>query len=784
MAKNAVVVKFLADVDGLKKGVDGIDKKLSGFSKGLKGFALAFGAAFSAKAVIDFSKASVSAFSDFEEAAGKVGQVFQEQASIVERWSQSAVEDIGLSSAAALEAAGTFGNLFTAFGVGIPEAREMSITLTELAADLASFNNTSIDQAINALRAGLSGETEPLKRYGVALNQAAIEAEALALGLYDGKGAIDASAKSQAIYSLTLKQTTNAQGDFKRTQDGLANTQRTINAAFQEAQKTIGEGLYNAIIQLTDAIGGPQGAAESIDVLATRIGLWIEGAAIAVKATSDLEGGMEDVSRETRQLADDFIENGEGAKAWFNLLGKLTRGDTTISILEVLGQVERKTRDANDAFNNLENVKGPDHLSGELAKTQRAVRALEIQANSADRALRRLYLNNSNDRILRDERQGDSFLRQFNAGDALWDQAKEDARELGSALDDLGTSAGGSSAAIEKNTKKVKQFGVEIGDFVLEIAQKGKKGGKITEEAVSTMTAAYQEFFKEIAAEMEAAERQLAETQQFIADATANLLGPTSMKAVQQQYGAAQTQAQRLTREYERQLEAKIKLEERARNATGDEKTALEAQVVGAAEAAETTRKLAEEQQKLVDRGFVGFWEDAQKAVSNYQGEIQKLIDFFNSDGVLTDTEANIINDLFTLPPDQGQKIITDLLKQTDITMRAITTQESLRTSTAAFVSGITDVFEGKNGFPELGTKNAEKWVGDINAYLTDPKTKKAVRQSAKKMLPKGLKIKVGWDLDPFPTYNYQPNSGGRTAIQEIQNYERLNGSKWRDRVR
>ena len=85
---NKVVVKFLADVDGLKKGVNSIDKQLSGFNKSLKFFAGTFAAAFSAKAIIDFSKASVNAFSDFEEAAGKVGQVFQDQAGLVESWSQ------------------------------------------------------------------------------------------------------------------------------------------------------------------------------------------------------------------------------------------------------------------------------------------------------------------------------------------------------------------------------------------------------------------------------------------------------------------------------------------------------------------------------------------------------------------------------------------------------------------------------------------------------------------------------------------------------------------------
>ena len=778
MAKNAVVVKFLADVDGLKKGVDGIDKKLNGFSKGLKGFALAFGAAFSAKAVIDFSKASVSAFSDFEEAAGKVGQVFQEQASIVERWSQSAVEDIGLSSQAALEAAGTFGNLFTAFGVGIPQAREMSITLTELAADLASFNNTSIDQAINALRAGLSGETEPLKRYGVALNQAAIEAEAMALGLYDGKDAIDASAKSQAIYSLTLKQTTNAQGDFKRTQDGLANTQRTINAAFEEAKKTIGEGLYNAIVQLTDAIGGPEGAAETIDVLATRLGLWVEGAASAIKATGGLEGAMEDVSRETRQLADDFVENGEGARAWFKLIGDLTKSDSTISILEVLGQVEKQTRDSNEAFNNLNKVKFADHLSGELEATARAARAVEIEANSASRALRRLFLSNPDDALLRNERQGDSFLRQFNDDDSAWRDAKEQARDLASAIDDVGTSAGGTSRAVEDSTKKVKSFTAQIGDFTLSVAQKAAKGKKISADAIKAMTQAGQEAIQGLLDDLAKAEAQLVETQKFIAQQTANFLGPTSVKAVQQAYAAAKSEYEQLERAANKATEAREKAQ-----AGGSETDAQKARIAELSKAEQDAINKAADAYKKQEKGFKGFWEEAQASVVAYRAELDKLRKEFEADGIITDAEAQIFQDVFSLPPDVGTDLINDLLTESGRAL--VANQQTIIDDTNAWMTTITDTFAGKNGFPAVGYTAASTMVEDLNKELTSKKTKKKIRQAVRAAVPKSVKVKVEWEYAPFqPNIPSSVNSSRSRTIQDIQSYERMNGSKWRDRVR
>jgi hypothetical protein len=116
----------------------------------------------------------------------------------------------------------------------------MSITLVQLAADLASFNNTPIEEAIVALRSGLSGEAEPLKRFGVAINDVRLKQEALNMGLYDGKGALDITAKTQAAYALILKDTNLAQGDFARTSEGFANQMRILQASLSDAATEVG----------------------------------------------------------------------------------------------------------------------------------------------------------------------------------------------------------------------------------------------------------------------------------------------------------------------------------------------------------------------------------------------------------------------------------------------------------------------------------------------------------------------------------------------------------------
>lgn len=196
-------------------------------------------------------KKAVEAASDLEESTSKVNVVFGEQAKDILKWAESSTKSMGLSKQAALEAAGTYGNLFQAFGVGREQAKEMSKNLVQLAADLASFNNTSVDEAILALRSGLSGETEPLKRYGVALSDVRLKEQAFRMGLIKTKSdALDPLAKSQAAYALIMKDTTLAQGDYARTAGGTANTLRTLKEQFNNVAAELGKSLLPIITQL------------------------------------------------------------------------------------------------------------------------------------------------------------------------------------------------------------------------------------------------------------------------------------------------------------------------------------------------------------------------------------------------------------------------------------------------------------------------------------------------------------------------------------------------------
>ena len=193
--------------------------------------------------VTDFAKESVKAASDLNESLGKSQVVFGENADEIERWAERGADAFGLSKQAALEAAGTYGNLFQAFGLGQEKATTMSKALVELAADLASFNNTSMEDAILALRSGLSGETEPLKRYGIAISDARMRTELMSQGVTNLAGTLTPLQKTTAAYALILKDSSLAQGDFARTADGLANSQRSTAAEVENLKAKVGQGL-------------------------------------------------------------------------------------------------------------------------------------------------------------------------------------------------------------------------------------------------------------------------------------------------------------------------------------------------------------------------------------------------------------------------------------------------------------------------------------------------------------------------------------------------------------
>jgi len=242
------------------KGLDDAEGKADKSSKNIAGSLASIGkgvliaGAAAGAAGVAFLATTIKPASDLAETVSKVGVVFGDFSEDVIHFGDSAATSLGMSKEEALAATATYGNLFRAMNIGTESSFDMSTGLVTLASDLASFNNMNPTEVLDKLRAGLTGETEPLKTLGVNLNAAMLEAKALEMGLWDGEGAISAAAKAQASYSLILEQTTLAQGDFARTSDGLANQQRIISANFKNMKATIGTALLPIMTTLSGTL--------------------------------------------------------------------------------------------------------------------------------------------------------------------------------------------------------------------------------------------------------------------------------------------------------------------------------------------------------------------------------------------------------------------------------------------------------------------------------------------------------------------------------------------------
>jgi hypothetical protein len=256
---------LLADTSKFTSGLNDANRQTKTFSQRLDGYAksISRGMDVAAIAVVGFATKlavdGVKAASDFEETLSKTRVVFGESSREIEKWASTAADKLGQTSTTALDAASNFASFGKAGGLSGKELVKFSKKLSILASDLASFENTSPADAIQALGAGLRGESEPMRRYKVFLNDAVLKQEAMKMGLYSGKGALDMSAKVMASYQTILKQTTVQQGDFGRTADGLANGQRRLTATLDEAKVTIGMALLPVIKDLVKYLNSPEG---------------------------------------------------------------------------------------------------------------------------------------------------------------------------------------------------------------------------------------------------------------------------------------------------------------------------------------------------------------------------------------------------------------------------------------------------------------------------------------------------------------------------------------------
>jgi len=266
MAQNVATLTFAGDTDKLARSfkqvntmakdtedrVEKSSRRMGGALKGL-GATAALGLAGAGAALIGFGANAVKSAVDLAETQSKVAVLFGESAKAVEAFADTAASKLGQSRQSALDAAATFATFGRGAGLTGDKLVGFSTKMTALASDLASFNNTSPEEAIVAIGAALRGESEPIRRFGVLLDDATLRNEALKLGLIKTtKEALTPQQKVLAAQAAIMKQTTAAQGDFERTSGGLANKQRIMKAEMANVSAELGTKLLPVMLKLGD----------------------------------------------------------------------------------------------------------------------------------------------------------------------------------------------------------------------------------------------------------------------------------------------------------------------------------------------------------------------------------------------------------------------------------------------------------------------------------------------------------------------------------------------------
>jgi hypothetical protein len=236
-------------VDSFNKSLNNIEKtsrsgKLGGFFQSLKTTGVLVGIRMLRS---ELSKA-ITESNDYQEDLNLFTASMGQYAKEAQEYAENVGEVMGIDPAKWMRNQGVFNTLLTGFGSVSDRAYLMSKNLTQLGYDISSFFNISVEDAMQKLQSGISGELEPLRRLGYDLSQAKLEQTALTLGIEKSVSAMTQAEKAELRYYAIMTQVTTAQGDMARSLEAPANQLRIFQAQLTQASRAIGN-IFIPILQ-------------------------------------------------------------------------------------------------------------------------------------------------------------------------------------------------------------------------------------------------------------------------------------------------------------------------------------------------------------------------------------------------------------------------------------------------------------------------------------------------------------------------------------------------------
>ena len=232
--------RFDADIRGSKGG-------FAGLADAAKSSALLIAGALATAAagVVAFGIASIGNAQEQERAWGRVATVFGANGDAVNRWAEQSSRALGVNDDQLEMSVANFAEWAKNAGVSMDVATESAQAMATRASEISLATGKSYDEVFTALQKGAQGSLKGLKEFGVAIDTNAIQQQALTMGLWDGTGALDASAAAQARSALILQQTTAYQEQAATMTGGLADSQRKFGVVVDEVQDTVGAAFMN-----------------------------------------------------------------------------------------------------------------------------------------------------------------------------------------------------------------------------------------------------------------------------------------------------------------------------------------------------------------------------------------------------------------------------------------------------------------------------------------------------------------------------------------------------------
>lgn len=226
------------------------------FTSGLKALNVA-AVAIAFRKIGHFIAQAVTESNKYQEDLNLFTVALGQYAAEAQNYAEKVSDVMGIDPAQWLRNQGVFNTLLTGFGDTAERAQLMSQNLTQLGYDISSFFNISIEDAMQKLQSGISGELEPLRRLGYDLSQARLEQTALNLGIKESVANMTQAEKAELRYYAIMTQVTTAQGDMARTLEAPANQLRILQAQLTQAARAIGNifiPALNAILPYAIAV--------------------------------------------------------------------------------------------------------------------------------------------------------------------------------------------------------------------------------------------------------------------------------------------------------------------------------------------------------------------------------------------------------------------------------------------------------------------------------------------------------------------------------------------------